>query len=120
MVDLIQEPLFSGKVRKRADIRNVAITQDTNIIAENIKPGYTPLASFVIYACFETQGQLKVRRKFTDLNVTKTEILNEGNNLVSECAYIFAIPVSENETINIWFSTNTVATKLLIIESQIE
>lgn len=117
---MVHAPLFSGKTRKLADARNVAVTADTNIFTQNIAPGYTPLTFFMIYACFEAAGQLKVRRTFTDLSMTKTEILNEANNLVPDGAYIFAIPVSDDETINIWFSANTIATKVTVIESQVE
>lgn len=119
---MVNEPLFSGKVRKKADARNVAVTLNTNIFNENLVPGYTPLAFFAIYAVFEDSGVLMVRRTFTDLpnTPTKTEVLNEGNNLAANAAYIFAVPISDNEEFNIWFSTNTIATKVTIIESQIE
>jgi hypothetical protein len=119
---MVNTPLFSGKTSKKADARNVSITGDTNIFAQDIIPGYTPLTFFAIYAAFETQGQLKVKRTFTDFSppVTKTEILNEANNLVPDGAYMFAIPVSDNESINFWFSASTTCIKLTIIESQVE
>lgn len=112
--------IFSGKVQKRSDIRNTSITLNTNIFSEDITPVYYPNSFFTVYACFQAAGILKVMRTFIDLGVTGTELMNEGNALAANAAYIFAFPTNENETINLQFSTSTTATKILLLESQVE
>jgi hypothetical protein len=115
----IPESLFSGHTLKIADVRNQAILADTNILPDSLPPMYKPASFFMVYCCFENAGALAVRRTFTDLGVTKSEFLNEGFPFANNAAYIFAVEVSEDEEINFWYTNNTVATKLTVIESQI-
>ena len=115
----LPETLFSGYTQKLADIRVHPITANTNILTENQPPTYKPMSFFMVYAVFENTGSLMIRRTFTDLSTTRSEILNENFALGANSAYIFAFPVSEDETINFWFTNNTTVTKLTLLESQI-
>ena len=115
----IAESLFSGHVDKLRDIRNTAIASGVDILPQNQAATYKPVSFFMVYAVFELSGSLVIRRTFTDLGVTKTEVLNEGYPMADNAAYIFAFPVSENETINFQYSQTTTCTKLTLLESQV-
>ena len=115
----LPETLFSGYTQKLADIKVQPISANTNILAENQPPTYRPMSFFLVYAVFENTGSLMIRRTFTDLFTTRSEILNENFALGANSAYIFAFPVSEDETINFWFTNDMTVTKLTLLESQI-
>lgn len=114
------DSLFSGHVDKLIDIRNIAISAGVDILPRNQSATYKPISFFMVYTVFEAAGSLVIRRTFTDLgNVTKSEVLNEGYPFADNAAYIFAFPVSPNETINFQYSANTTCTKLTLLESQV-
>jgi len=115
----IPESQFSGYTLRLADIRNQAITAETNILSQDQPCTYKPFSFFLVYCSFENSGGLVIRRTFTDLGVTKSEVLNEGFPFADRAAYIFAFPVSEDELINFQYSQNTTAIKLTLMESQI-
>lgn len=112
--------IFSGKVHLRRNLRNEAITANTNIFAKNIEPLYGPIAFFVVYAVFDDIGVFSIRRTFTDIGVTKSELFNEGSNLTQNAAYVFPFPVSNSETINLHFSNTCTITKLVLFESEVK
>lgn len=115
----IRNSLFSGHVDKLADIRNEAIAAGDDILPQSYAATFKPVSFFMVYAVFELSGSLVIRRTFTDLGVTKTEVLNEGYPMAENAAYIFAFPVSEDETINFQYSQTTTCTKLTLLESQV-
>jgi hypothetical protein len=115
----IESPLFSGKTHLRADVRDEPVLADTNVLGDDVVPRYGPLSFFLLYCVLDEPGVISIRRTFTDLGVTKSEIFNEGNNLVVNAAYVFAFPVSQHETINVQYSQAANATKIMLIESEV-
>ena len=115
----IPESLFSGYSTLLADIRNQPVLENADILPESLAATYKPISFFMIYVVFENSGSLIIRRTFTDLGATKSEVLNEGYPFADNAAYTFAFPVSLNEKINFQYSQNTTATKLTLIESQV-
>ena len=116
----LPESLYSGHVIKLVDIKNAPVVADLDILPEAMPATYFPLSFFIIYCVFEGAGSLAIRRHFNDLNVTKSEVLNEGYTFANNAAYTFAFPVSLDETINFRYSNNTTVTKLVLMESQVE
>lgn len=113
-------PLFSGKVHLRVDIQNTAVSANTDMFAANVFPRYGPISFFMIYVCFDGPGILAIRRTFLDTGVTVSELMNEGNTLVSNAAYVFAFPVSDSESINVQIDYNGTVRKLTLLESEVK
>ena len=92
---------------------NTAVTAATDIFTTALEPTY-PITLFRIYACFNTDGVLSVRRKYG--TTTVTEQLNAGANLSANCGYAFDILVLEDQTINLRFSVAATALALIVSE----
>lgn len=92
---------------------NESVTAATDIFSTALSPLATP-TYFRIYATFAATGILTVRR--TKSGVTVSEELNSGANLVANSAYVFDIIVDENESINLRYSVNSTALKLIVSE----
>lgn len=95
-----------------ANIRNRSIGGGLLILnPTNLTPTSSPVAWFIIYAVFQDDGTLSVIR---DGNTV--EMLNEGDDLLADTAYMFIFPVSQGETIDFVYSTSTTISKLLVLE----
>ncbi len=87
----LKDPL--GKV----SLFNERITDSTDILTSDLTASDPP-SLFRIYVAFDTELKLQVVRTVgTD---TLIELLNEGNNLLQDSAYIFDIIVDDGESIN--------------------
>lgn len=115
----LPETLYSGHVIRVANVRNQAISANTNILTQNIVPTFTPSAFMVIYAVFSGTGSLFIRRTFTDLGVTQNEVLNEGFPFADHAAYTFSFPLDEDESLNFQYSQSVTVKKLVLYESQV-
>jgi len=89
---------------------NTAELADTDIFAADITPTNTP-CTFRVYAWTDTAGVLSCMR--TSGEVTVTENLNEGNQLVADSAYEFNVTVGAADTIN--FQLDAAATMTVIV-----
>jgi len=83
------------------------------LFASDLTPTNTPCI-FRIYACFDTQGKLYVRRKKNTVNVY--EYLNDNEPLIPNASYMFDIIVDSDESINLMFSENATCIKLSVVE----
>lgn len=92
---------------------NESVTAATDIFDDALSPLATP-TYFRIYATFDTAGVLTVRR--TKEGATISEELNSGANLNANAAYVFDIIVDESETIQLRYSVNATALKLIVEE----
>jgi hypothetical protein len=115
----IPETLYSGHVIVVANIRNQAITANTNILSINLKPTFTPSAFIIFYGAFSATGSLVIKRTYTDLGSTVTEVLNEGFPFAADAAYSFSFPLDRNETLNLQYSQNATVNKMVLYESQV-
>ncbi|MEM3895567.1 hypothetical protein [Thermofilum sp.] len=97
----------------KAERFNTPVTANTNIFPISISPTNS-LASFRIYASFDSSGVLSVAR--TKSGTTVTEQLNSGISLNANASYIFDIIVQSNESINLQYSANATALVLKVIE----
>jgi len=100
-------PLLKGSVF------NDAVTADTDIFGSNLTPTNSP-TTFRIYVCFDAAGVLTVRR--TSGGTTVSEQLNSGTTLTANAAYIFDVPVESGESINLQYSVNATALKIMVLE----
>jgi hypothetical protein len=103
-----------GDTIVKNDIFNIAVTANTDIFSTVMTPTTVPLAYFVIYATFQAAGRLVIKRIKSGVSVL--ERLNEDSDLKVNTAYMFIIPVSEGETVNMQYTTSTTASKLMILE----
>ena len=99
----------------KGSIFNTAVMGNTNIFASNLSPTNSP-TTFRIYACFDTDGVLTVRR--TRVATTVSEQLNAGTALNASAAYMFDVTLESGETINLQYSVDATALKLAVYEVQ--
>ena len=107
--------LIAGDVIEKGNIFNTAITANTNLFTTDLEPSQSPLAFFLIYGVFQGAGKLKVLRTVSGITAS-AEILNSDTDLTANAAYVFSVPVTYAEKLNVQFSTNTTITKLVIME----
>ena len=107
--------ITAGDVIEKGNVFNTAVTANTNIFSSNLSPSQAPLAFFLIYAVFQGAGKLKIRRTVSG-TTANAEILNSDTDLTANAAYVFSVPVSENESINVQYSASVTATKLVVME----
>ena len=74
----------------------------SNILNSDISPQFSP-GTLRIYVCISIAGVLSIAR--TSGGSTITENLNAGSSLVACAAYIFSVPWTIGETINLRCST---------------
>ena len=103
--------LLHGKLQGR--VFETAILAAANIFTPGLSPVASPV-TFRIYACFNMAGILSITR--TVGTVTTTEILNAGNALVAQCAYMFDILVSTGDVINLQYSAAGLCHTLIVVE----
>lgn len=115
----IPETLYSGHVIRVANVRNQAITANTNILSINIEPTFTPSAFMIIYCVFSATGSLTVKRRYEHTGTTVDEVLNEGFPFAADAAYSFSFPLDQDESINLQYSQNATVSKLVLYESQV-
>jgi hypothetical protein len=96
----------------KSSMINKSVTANTNILSTGITSYYNCI--FRIYACFDTDGVLSIKR--TQGSTTVTEVLNGGNDLTANSAYAFDIIVEKDEVINLQFSVNATALTLKVLE----
>ena len=92
---------------------NEAVVAATDIFSAAIAPTY-PITIFRIYAVFDADGELSVRRTYD--GTTVSEKLNSGANLSADCGYAFDILVLEDQTINLRYSVAATALALIVSE----
>jgi len=92
---------------------NEGVIAATDIFDDALSPLATP-TYFRIYASFDAAGVLTVRR--TKEGTTVSEEFNSGANLNANAAYVFDIIVDESETIQLRYSVNATALKLMVEE----
>lgn len=92
---------------------NEAVVAATDIFSAALAPAY-PITIFRIYAAFDTDGVLSVRRTYN--GTTVSEKLNTGANLSADCSYAFDILVVDGQTINLQFSVSATALSLIVSE----
>jgi len=97
----------------KGSIFNTSISANTNIFSSDLTPSYSPTL-FRIYVCFNAAGVLTVRR--TRGGTTVSEILNAGNNLNANCAYMFDVIVESGDSINLQYSVAATAICIRVVE----
>jgi hypothetical protein len=97
----------------KGSLLNTSVVANTNIFAADLSPTNTP-TTFRIYACFDADGVLTVRRKRG--TVTVSEQLNAGSDLEANAAYMFDIVVESGETVNLQYSVDATAICIKICE----
>ena len=100
-------------VIQKASIFNTSIAANTNIFSSNLTPSHSPTL-LRIYVCFNASGVLTVRR--TRGGTTVSEILNAGNNLNANCAYMFDVIVESGDSINLQYSVAATAICIRVVE----
>lgn len=99
-----------------ADVRNRLIGASLNILdPKDLNPTAIPIGWFIVYAVFQDDGILSVMRNQKTAGITQ-EMLNEGDNLLADTAYMFIFPVAQGETINFQYSVPTRCSKMLVLE----
>jgi hypothetical protein len=106
----------SGKIVEKGSITNTAVSANANLFATGLTPSRRPLSEFVIYAVFQGAGKLKVFRTIAAGTTLAGEVLNTDVDLVANSAYVFSVPVTYGETINIQFTAAVTVTKLVVME----
>jgi hypothetical protein len=98
-----------------ASVFNASITANADIFSQGIAPTRSPII-FRIYATFNASGVLSVVR--TKGTTTVSELLNSGNPLNANAAYIFDIIVEQGETINLRYSVSATCLVLKVVETR--
>lgn len=101
------------KPASAGDIFNTAVLANTNFFGANLAPVTTP-TTFRIYVVLSVSGVLSVIRK--NGAPTVAEQMNAGNALAANAAYVFDIPVSAGDTINLQTSVGATILKCSVRE----
>lgn len=113
-----------GQFRVIVDIYNVSCTAATPILtpsllktpsSSNAFSKQQPIALFIIYSSYQNQGNLSIVRTEKDGTVLTAEILN-STAINANTLSTFVFPVSPGEGINIQYSVNTTANRIVILE----
>jgi hypothetical protein len=110
--------VFTGKVKLKTSVANgTAITANTNILASNVSPSASPIATFLIYVALQTNaGKLKIIRTLASGSVAAPEILNSDTDLAVNTAYVFSLVLEDGESFNIQYTAVSTVTKLIVME----
>jgi hypothetical protein len=93
-------------------VYNTAVTADPDIFASDLVPVLNKNL-LRIYAAFDASDTLAlIRNKGED---TVSELLNGGNALTENAAYIFDVIVDAGETINLQYGGNADALKVSVL-----
>lgn len=98
----------------KADVFNAALpAADNALLSSAITPSNSP--SYVtIYVCVSVAGIFKLAR--TRGGTTITEVLNSGNSLNADAAYMFNIPWRTGDSLNVQYSATGGTLKRLTME----